>query len=116
MLETVHEYAWEALAAQEEAEAMRQAHAAYYLRLTEEAEHGLLSPEQEQWLERIQREHENLRAALSWLIEQGEMKTTFRFATALWRFSSLHGHQRHGYITLDYLRAATVPTAEPFRA
>jgi len=116
MLETVHEYAWEALAAQEEAEAMRQAHAAYYLRLTEEAEHGLLSPEQEQWLERLEREHENLRAALSWLIEQGELETTLRFATALWRFWSLHGHQREGYSTLEYLLAAAGPSAVALRA
>jgi len=116
MLETVHEYAWEALAAPQEVEAMRQAHAAYYLQLVEKAEHGLLSPEQEQWLERLEREHENLRAALSWLIEQGELETALRFATALWRFWSLHGHQREGYSTLEHLLTVAGPSAVALRA
>src|SRR5713226_65347 len=87
-----------------------------FVQLREEAEHGLLSPEQEQWLERLEREHENLRAALSWLIEQGELETTLRFATALWRFWSLHGHQREGYSTLEYLLAAAGPSAVALRA
>jgi len=98
MLETVHEYAWEALAEHEEVEAMRGAHAAYYLRLAEEAEHRLLSPEQE-----------NLRAALAFLIEQGELETALRFATALWRFWSLHGHHREGYSILEHLLTAAGP-------
>src|SRR5258707_1589619 len=116
MLETVHEYAWEALAAQEEVEAVRQAHAAYYLRLAEEAEHGLISPEQEQWLERLEREHENLRAALAWLVEQGELETALHFATALWRFWSLHGHHREGYSILEHLLTAAGPGAVALRA
>jgi tetratricopeptide (TPR) repeat protein len=116
MLETVHEYAWEQLSAHEEVEAVRQAHAAYYLRLAEEAEYGLHSPEQEQWLERLEREHENLRAALAWLIEQGELETALRFATALWRFWSLHGHQREGYSTLEHLLAAAGASAGALRA
>ena len=116
MLETVHEYAWEALAAHEEVEAMRGAHAAYYLRLAEEAEHGLISPEQEQWLERLEREQENLRAALAFLIEQGELETALRFATALWRFWSLHGHQREGYNILEHLLAAAGAGAGALRA
>ncbi len=95
---------------------MRQAHAAYYLRLAEEAEHGLFSPEQEQWLERLEREHENLRAALSWLIEQGELEAALRFATALWRFWSLHGHHREGYSTLEHLLAAAGQSAVALRA
>ena len=116
MLETVHEYAWEALAAHEEVEAVRQAHAAYYLRLAEEAEHGLISPEQEQWLERLEREHENLRAALAWLIEQSELETALHFATALWRFWSLHGHHREGYSILEHLLTAAGPGAVALRA
>jgi len=116
MLETVHEYAWEALDAHEEVEAVRQAHAAYYLQLAEKAEHGLISPEQEQWLERLEREHENLRAALSCLIEQGELETALHFATALWRFWSLHGHHREGYSTLERLLASGGSSAVGLRA
>jgi class 3 adenylate cyclase/tetratricopeptide (TPR) repeat protein len=99
-----------------EAESVRQAHAACYLRLAEEAEHGLVSPEQEQWLERLEREHENLRATLAWLIEQGELETALCFATALWRFWSLHGHHREGYSILQHLLNATGTSAVELRA
>jgi predicted ATPase/class 3 adenylate cyclase len=63
MLETIREYGLECLAASGEMEATRQAHADYYLALAEEAK--LEGPQQAVWLER---EHENLRAAMQWLL------------------------------------------------
>jgi predicted ATPase len=71
MLETIREYGLEALEASGGVEATRQAHAAYYLRLAEEAELGIRSPLQTLWLERLEREHDNLRAALRWMLEHG---------------------------------------------
>jgi predicted ATPase len=64
MLETIREYGLEALAANEEMEATRQAHAHYYLVLAEEAEPGLDGPQDAVWLERLEREYNNLRVAL----------------------------------------------------
>jgi len=106
MLETLREYGWEALAARGELQTARRAHAAYYVRLAEEAEPQLVSPEQAQWLERLEREHENLRAAVSWLIEQGEMEVALQLAASLWRFWWMHGHLREGRDLLEQLLAA----------
>src|SRR5205823_1716748 len=71
MLETIREYGLEVLASGGEAEATREAHASYYLALAEQAELELSSPQQISWFERLEREHDNLRAALSWFLEQG---------------------------------------------
>src|SRR5438445_1128586 len=72
MLETIREYGLEVLAASREMEITRQAHALYYLRLSEKAEPELVGPRQAIWLERLEREHENLRAVMQWSLEQAE--------------------------------------------
>ena len=53
-------------------EITRQAHALYYLELAEEAEPELAGPRQAIWLERLEREHDNLRAVMQWSLEQAE--------------------------------------------
>ncbi|MFL5590675.1 MAG: ATP-binding protein [Ktedonobacteraceae bacterium] len=72
MLETIREYGLEVLAANGEMENTRQDHALYYVRLSEEAEPELVGPRQAIWLERLEREHENLRAVMQWSLEQAE--------------------------------------------
>jgi len=71
MLETMREYGLEALVASGEVETARHAHAVYYLALAQEAEPELGGLQQVEWLERLEREHDNLRAALSWSLEPG---------------------------------------------
>jgi predicted ATPase len=65
MLETVHEYAREKLEESGEAEEIKRAHAEYFLALAEEAEPRLRGPEDVEWLERLEAEHDNIRAALA---------------------------------------------------
>ena len=67
---SLREYGLEALAASGEQAAARLAHATYYLALVEEAE--VHTFDQEQWLDRLEREYDNLRAALSWSVEREE--------------------------------------------
>ncbi len=104
LLETVREYAWERLSADEEVEAVRQAHAAYYLALAEEAEPHLYGAEQDQWLKLLSREQGNLRASLQWLTaeqttEKKEM--ALRLASALARFWEVQHRLQEGRTFLE---------------
>src|SRR5207237_4274053 len=63
MLETIREYGLEVLATSGEMESTRQAHALYYVRFSEEAEPGPAGPRQATWLERVEREDDQPRAA-----------------------------------------------------
>ncbi len=84
--ETIREYGLEALVANQELEVARSAHAEYYLGLAEEAEAHLEGAEQVVWLERLEREHANLRAALDWSLEQHAGEMALRLSGALFRF------------------------------
>ncbi len=96
MLETVREYALERLEAGGEAEALRRAHATWCVALAEEAEPRLKGAQQGVWLERLEREHDNLRAALRWLLENGESEAALGLAGALWWFWYVRGHLSEG--------------------
>jgi predicted ATPase/class 3 adenylate cyclase len=97
MLETIHEYAREKLEESGEAEAVRRAHAEFFLALAEEAEPELWGPEDVEWLERLEAEHDNMRAALSWALEREEdAELVLRLAGALWRFWEARGYYNEG--------------------
>src|SRR5205085_3473688 len=100
MLETIREYGLECLAVNGEMEITRRAHADYYLVLAEEAEPKLDGPDQVAWLERLEREHDNLRAAMQWSLEPGKeghrREMALRLGGALRRFWIVHGHWSEG--------------------
>src|SRR5215207_1839591 len=96
MLETVHEFALEKLEGSAEAEEVRRRHTEYFLELAEEAEPRLRGPEDVEWLERLEEEHDNLRAALAWALEREEVELGLRLAGALWMFWEAHGHYSEG--------------------
>ena len=117
MLETIREYAWEVLATSAEAEITQRAHAAYYLALAEEAEPRLTSAGKRKWLEWLQQEHENLRAALVWLVQHKEQELALRLGGALWRFWWMRGHLSEGGTQLARALAASEGiVATPVRA
>jgi predicted ATPase/DNA-binding CsgD family transcriptional regulator len=105
MLETMREYGIECLTASCELEITRQSHALYYVMLAEEAEPNLQGTKQALWLARLEREHDNLRAALRCLLEQGEvgqsMALALRLGGALAQFWILHGHFSEGRTFLE---------------
>ena len=94
MLETVREFAGEQLHKRPDATAIHRRHALHFLEFAQEGEkHFMGDP---LWLERCERDHDNLRAALRWAIAGGEVDTGLRIGAALWRFWHLHGHLGEG--------------------
>ena len=69
MLETIREHALERLAGGSDLEGVRRRHALFYLAIAEQSHAALLGPEQRTWLERLDADRGNLRAALAWTIE-----------------------------------------------
>jgi len=96
MLETIHEFALEKLEESSNAEAIRRGHAEYFLALAEEAEPGLWGPEDAAWLDRLEPEHDNMRAALSWAIEHEEAELALRLGGALRWFWYMEGYYGEG--------------------
>jgi predicted ATPase/DNA-binding CsgD family transcriptional regulator len=120
MLETLREYGLEALEASEEMEAVRQAHATYYLALVEQAEPELDGPQQAVWREHLEQEYGNLRAAIQWSLKQGKagdsMEMALRLGGALSEFWSVRGYRSEGRSILDRALAGSKGARTPVRA
>lgn len=118
LLETIREYAFECLKRCGEIEICKASHAAYYLSLAVEAESTLrglhqnawpvwIAPHQVMWLDRLEQEHKNVRAALSWLLEYNEIETALRIAGALGGYWFYRGYLSEGQHFLERTLAAS---------
>ena len=120
MLETVREYGLEVLSMSGEMEATRQAHATYYVTLVEEAVQGLKSTQQAEWLERLEQEHDNVRATLSWMLEPAQagpgIEMALRLVVALHAFWEVRGHYREALAYLEQVLASSGGVVTPMRA
>jgi predicted ATPase/class 3 adenylate cyclase len=119
MLETIREYATDRLEESGEAEEFKRRHAEHFLALGEEAEPHLRkeSEESREWLDRFDREHDNLRAALARLEASGETQLVLRLAGAAWWFWDARSHLVEGRRRLESaLDADGRPTAARARA
>jgi tetratricopeptide (TPR) repeat protein len=97
MLETLRQYGREKLALSGRETALQRQHLAYFLGIAEEAERKLRGSEQAWWLERLDTEHDNLRAALSLpSATPEEAESALRLASALWWFWHVRGHFAEG--------------------
>jgi len=107
-LETIREYGLECLQRQGELQAARLAHARYTLALAEQAEPELNGPNQVAWVERFEQEHDNLRTALEWALEEvtdeqvrERREVALRLSAALWEFWRINGHYGEGRTFLE---------------
>ena len=117
MLETVRQYASDKLIESGERAALRAGHERFFLDLAEEAETGLAGPEQPAWLERLDTEHDNLRAALGWLAEEKDIERGLRLAASLLRFWWFRGYLIEGRAHLESLLSLSgTPVRDEVRA
>jgi predicted ATPase/class 3 adenylate cyclase len=101
LLETVREYARELLEKRPEAEEVRLRHANWFADLAERAEPELRGERQAEWLKRLAGDHDNLRAALDFLLARGDVERALAAASALIRYWRAHGHAIEARRLLD---------------
>jgi predicted ATPase/DNA-binding CsgD family transcriptional regulator len=105
LFQTIQEYADDQLAAAGEASAVRRAQAGWVADLVERAEPELTGPNQAEWFARLVQEHDNIRAALSFAIEQQDAQLGQRIGGRLWRFWWIRGHMIEGHRWLEQILA-----------
>jgi predicted ATPase/DNA-binding SARP family transcriptional activator/DNA-binding CsgD family transcriptional regulator len=115
MLEPLRQYAREKLEEDGKADEVHNRHAAFFLAVAEEGEPELAEPQQNAWVERLEAEHDNLREALSSVLERGEGDLRLRFGGALWRFWHTRGYLSEGIRWLERVLAHGDPPASPAR-
>ena len=117
MLETVSEYALERLEQSDEAEAIRQRHASYFVALAEVAERHRYTPAQGGWLLRLDADHDNMRAALAWSQSApAGVGVGARLAGALQWFWSIRGYVSEGRSWIERALQQSAGVASPLRA
>lgn len=109
LMEPVRQYAAERLRESGDEAGVRERHRDWCLALAEAAAPELTGSEQRRWLACLEREHDNLRAALLWCETRGEPAVGLRLGTALWRFWLAHGHLVEGRRRLTMLLAEELP-------
>ena len=117
MLETVRAYALDRLSATEERIATQRRHLLLFLALAEAAESQIQGPDQAAWLDHLAREHDNLRAALQWALNNQETDAALRLAAALGEFWWPRGYVKEGQRWLTKaLEHGNEPTAARAKA
>ena len=116
LLELVRAYALERLAEFGELEQVRDAHAAYYLTLAEEAASALADADQATWQEVLEREAGNMRVALEWLLERKKGKEALRLVAVLGQFWSLSGYLSESHNFLEVSEESQRPISPTVRA
>jgi predicted ATPase/class 3 adenylate cyclase len=102
-LQTLREYGMEQLSASAELESTRAAHAAYYLSWAEQVAPLLSGAEQVSWLDCLEQEYDNMRAALEWFLEDGvgRAEQALRLCIALQSFWEMRGYMGEGLALLE---------------
>ena len=109
LLETVRLYGQEMLKSAGEESSVRARHRDWYLLLAEQADAALAGAGLKTWLDRLELEHDNFRAALRWSMTSDDgVEPVLRLAGALWRFWEIRGHWTEGR---EWLETTLVKTA-----
>jgi predicted ATPase/transcriptional regulator with XRE-family HTH domain len=115
MLETVREFGLEQLAASSEEAAIRDAHAGYFLARVADARVSFEGPGRSAARDRVDREHDNLRAALAWALASGDAETAQRLGAEMARFWVALGYIPEGRDWLEQAVALDAPSSPATR-
>jgi predicted ATPase/DNA-binding XRE family transcriptional regulator len=116
MLEPVRQYALEKLEESGEAGMVGRSHAVFFLALAEQAYPEVLGERQVEWLERLEQEYGNLRAAMSWALDADDGATCVRMGWTLWYFWWARSYHREGRRWMEEVLKCTLPPALRGRA
>jgi non-specific serine/threonine protein kinase len=116
VLETIREYALEQLERSAEAISIRGAHAEYFLSMAEAAHRELRGPPSVVWLDRLEAEHDNLRAVVRWAVENRNAELALRLSAALQRYLDARGHASEGQRWLGSALGLDAPASAAARA
>jgi non-specific serine/threonine protein kinase len=108
MLETIREFGLEQLATSGEESATRATHAAYYLEWAAQAEPHLIVPGSATWVDRLAQERPNLRLAVSWALEQGDVEQVLRLAGTILSLGYARGDPHEGQQWLEAALAVSI--------
>ena len=112
MLQTIRDFAMERLEESGEARAIRDRHLAAFIALAQQAQPHLFGPRRKEWLDRLEEDHDNLRAALDWAFASKDARSAMELSAGMWRFWQMRGHLHEGRRRMDGVLA--LPTSGDF--
>ncbi|MFI5283621.1 MAG: ATP-binding protein [Candidatus Dormibacterales bacterium] len=113
MLQTIRDFAATRLEESKEGDLMRDRHAAAYMALAQEAEPHFFGDQGRAWLDRVERDHDNFRAALDWSVSKGNAERAMWIGAALWRFWQMRGHLHEARARLEAVLELPAADAYP---
>ncbi|MDQ2675269.1 MAG: hypothetical protein M3Y34_00540, partial [Actinomycetota bacterium] len=96
MLQTIREFAMEQAIESGRWDALRERHAQLFRELAEESGSQVMSSNKRPWLDRLEEEHDNLRAAFAWAQDVQAAELSLRMSASLWRFWQMRGYLAEG--------------------
>jgi len=101
MLETIRAYAQERADERGRTDALRAGHAAAYADFAASAAGEVMGHDKRTWLDRLEEDHDNLRAAIAWAVDSGDAEVALRLTSSLWRFWQMRGYLAEGLERLE---------------
>jgi predicted ATPase len=112
MLQTIREFASGRLAEGDEAGAIRNRHLDAFIGLAQKAQPHLFGAKQKEWLDRLEADHDNFRAALEWAIASGNTRPALSLSGTIWRYWQMRGHLHEGRARMQQVLA--MPNTDAF--
>jgi predicted ATPase/class 3 adenylate cyclase len=113
MLQTIRDFAAERLEESGEAGLIRDRHVKAFIALAQLAKPHLFGPQRKEWLDRLEEDHDNFRAALEWAIASGNAQQAMSLGGSFWRFWQMRGHIHEGRSRIEQTLA--MPASHDFR-